>query len=1090
MRFLLPYLFLFIFKPVVWSQQFHFKQYALTEGLSRSGVYDVIQDNEGFLWVATEGGGLCKFDGKNFVTYTRFNGLASEKVRNIFQDKNGVIWLGTTNGLSYFDGYEFKTLDVKDGIADNFVRSITQDYEGNIWIGSDRGITIIDAEEKGVSTKLKTNFSLPHQKVRSLMAQDDIIWIGTDKGLVKYQNDQIENFTVKNGLISDIILCLFVDSKNNLWIGTQKGLSKFDKNGIIYSWDKKDGLISNRVRSIAEDHLGNIWIGTSKGISVFNGESYLNLDHTNGLANDRIRCITSDSFDNIWIGTYFGGIMRFNHQDFIAYTPNEGLISNQIFSITEDEKGHLIVGTYDGVSKLKIENEKLIRRVNINQSNGLANNAVKAILKDENGYYWYGTENGISIIKGNNIHQINASDGLLNTEITALKKYRGIYWVGTANGLAQLRTTNYKDYSVDFFTRENGLAGNSISEITTDQNDNVWISFSDGGLTLFKENRLINPYLPDGVKEITALAIDSIGHFWIGTNGRGVYHGEYAEQNSELVLSNISAVNSELNSNYIFSLLISNQNIWVGLENGLALIMPNKNDSLFTIQSYGPERGFFGLQNNQGASFEDSKNNLWFGTVNGLFCLRKHALQNLTEGKPSVNYIKSLKINGQSINWKKSDWCEGATGTFELPKNLKLPHDQNNISFDFIALNYISPTNVKYSWKLEGFDNEWKSATEKNDITYTNLYPGNYSFSLRSSNEHGLIMGNPVKFNFSIEKPWWSTWIFRIIATLLLIALVALIISLRTRQLRKKQRLLEQTIQERTTEITLQKEELEIKNIEITDSIVYSRRIQNSILPGKEKLKSVLNDHFIFYKPKDIISGDFYWAESSPSNKNQTYIAVADCTGHGVPGAMVSVVGTRALNSSVRESKLIRVSDILNKTNEIVQEAFTDYESGEIIKDGMDIALCSIDYSNTAYVELQFAGAHNPVWIVRKSEDDTTIEINSEKAIPNISSNGYNLYEIKGNKQPIGYFENQQPFKCYTVQLKKGDRIYMTSDGYADQFGGERGKKFKYKALKTLILSIQSKNLEIQKQHLKKAFFDWKGAIEQLDDVCIMGLEV
>lgn len=1086
MRTLLVILFSLSFYGI--SQQFHFKQYSLAEGLSRSGVYDVLQDRNGFIWVATEGGGLCKFDGENFATYTRFNGLASEKVRNIFQDKNGVIWLGTTKGLSYYDGHDFHTLNVKDGIADNFVRSITQDHQGNIWIGSDKGITIIDAEEKGVSTKLKTNFSLPHKKVRTLISQDNIVWIGTDKGLGKYENDEIEILSTKNGLTSDIILCLFIDSKNNLWIGTQDGLNQFDKNGIMKAWTEKDGLISNRVRSITEDHLGNIWIGTSKGISLFKDENFLNLDKTNGLANDRIRCLTTDNFNNIWIGTYFGGIMRFNHQDFIAYTPQEGLISNQIYSISEDDNGNIMTGTYDGVSLLKIENEKLVSCANTTQFNGLADNAVKTIYKDENDYYWYGTANGISIMKNNKTIQITKKEGLKNANITEIKKYKGTYWIGTEDGLAQISTNDYKKFRIDFLNEDDGLAGKEVSSITHDKKGNVWVSFADGGLTLFKEKRLITPFLPEGVNEITALVLDSTDQFWIGTNGRGVYHGRYIAEKSTLDLSNISTSNSDLHSNYIFSLLLSEQNIWIGLENGLDIIMPLK-DSTFRIQSYGPERGFFGLQNNQGASFEDSKGNLWFGTVNGLFCLRKHALGNLTEGKTSINYIKSLKVNGESIDWKNSNWCDNSSGTYELPSNLKLPYDQNNISFDFIALNFISPTDLKYSWKLDGFDDNWKIATDKSYTTYTNLYPGDYSFLLKSSNEHGLITGEPVEFKFSIEKPWWSTWLFRIISILLILTLIILIISLRTRQLRRKQRYLEKTIQERTTEITLQKEELEFKNIEITDSILYSRRIQNSILPSKESLNNLLNEHFIFYKPKDIVSGDFYWIEASPSNPNQIFVAVADCTGHGVPGAMVSLIGTRALNSSVRESQLIKVSEILNKTNHIVQEAFTDSESGDIIKDGMDIALCSITYKDEDNVELQFAGAHNPVWIVRKS-DQKNILANDNTIEPNISDNGYNLFEIKGNKQPIGYFENQTPFKNFSVPLKKGDRIYMTSDGYADQFGGERGKKFKYKALKLLLLSIQANDLDTQNKLVQQCFFDWKGDLEQLDDVCMMGLEV
>lgn len=1070
------------------AQQFHFKQYSLEEGLSRSGVYDILQDKTGFLWVATEGGGLCKFDGKSFKPYTRFNGLASEKIRVIFQDKEGIIWLGTTNGLTYFDGEDFISLtEEEDGIADNYIRSIAQDHEGNIWVGSNTGISIIDSDEKGVSHKLKLNFSLPHKKVRSLQTQGDIMWIGTDAGLCKYIDGNVSTIiTQEDGLSDDLILTQFVDSNNELWVGTENGLNKITSDTIQH-WSTENGLISNRVRSIAEDYKGNIWIGTGDGISVFNGHTFLNLTSANGLSNERIRCVTTDNFNNIWVGTYFGGIMRFNHQDFVAYTPAEGLISNQIQAITEDEKGDIIIGTYDGVSKLKIYNEKLIRTKTVTTSQGLMDNAVTSILKDENDCYWYGTEKGITLIQNNKVTYLDEKVGLKNTEITVLKKINDTYWVGTHDGVAKIKTDDYKAFQVEFFQNSDGLSGNVVSQIAVDSKNNVWVSFLDGTFSFFEENRFINPIMDESIQEITSFSIDSADQFWIGTNGNGLFYGSYDTQEHTFDLNNLSTVDN-LSSNYIFSLLLDDDLIWAGHENGLDLITATT-DSTFGIQSYGPERGFFGLQNNQNASYKDTDGNLWFGTVNGLFCLKNNVMEKFTEGKPSINYIQSIKINGKYVDWNNSNkWCDGTKGVFALPVNLTLPYDENNISFEFIGLNFISPKNVKYSWMLEGFDRDWKAVTKNNFAIYTNLDPGKYSFLLRSSNEHGRITGDPIRFGFKIEKPWWSTWLVRILGAILAIAFISFLISLRTRQLRKKQRDLEDTIKERTTEIRRQKEELEYKNSEITDSILYSRRIQHSILPGTEKLNNALQSYFVFYKPKDIVSGDFYWADLSPNEKDLTFVAVADCTGHGVPGAMVSLVGTRALNSAVRESALTKPSDILDQTNEIVLEAFTDEESGTIIKDGMDITLLALDKSSPK-TSFQFAGAQNPLWIVREKTKGNLI-VNEAEIEPNIDLGEFNLFEIKGDKQPIGYFENKVPFKNHAGNLEKGDRIYLISDGYADQFGGAKGKKFKYKALKNLILSNQEIQIEGQLGELKRAFFEWMGDLEQLDDVCLMGIEV
>ena len=245
---------------------------------------------------------------------------------------------------------------------------------------------------------------------------------------------------------------------------------------------------------------------------------------------------------------------------------------------------------------------------------------------------------------------------------------------------------------------------------------------------------------------------------------------------------------------------------------------------------------------------------------------------------------------------------------------------------------------------------------------------------------------------------------------------------------------------------------------EITDSINYAKRIQSAILPPIKVVKEYLKESFIVYKPKDIVAGDFYWMEQK---NGKVLFAAADCTGHGVPGAMVSVICNNGLNRSVREHGLTVPGEILDRTREIVVQEFK--KSEEDVKDGMDIALCSIEG-----MKLQFAGAHNPLWIIRNGE----------------------VIETKANKQPIGQFDNPEPYTTHSFDLEKGDAIYIFSDGYVDQFGGERGKKFKAKAFRELLLSIQDKAMEEQKITIDKTFETWKGDLEQIDDVCVIGVRV
>lgn len=256
-------------------------------------------------------------------------------------------------------------------------------------------------------------------------------------------------------------------------------------------------------------------------------------------------------------------------------------------------------------------------------------------------------------------------------------------------------------------------------------------------------------------------------------------------------------------------------------------------------------------------------------------------------------------------------------------------------------------------------------------------------------------------------------------------------------------------------------EQITEKNKEITDSIIYAQRIQEAILPPKEAFDQHLPAHFLLYQPKDIVAGDFYWLERV---EDVVLFAAADCTGHGVPGAMVSVICSNALNKSVREFGLQQPSAVLDKCLELVVKRFE--QSTERVQDGMDIALCALDVSS---MTLQFAGANNPLWIIHT--DNT-------------------MTELKATKQPIGNYAEPKAYEHHEVQLSKGDTIYVFSDGFPDQFGGPKGKKLKTRGFRDYLLSIQDKTMTEQHVLLAKFFDQWRGSHEQIDDVCLIGVRV
>ncbi|MDQ3109520.1 MAG: SpoIIE family protein phosphatase [Bacteroidota bacterium] len=286
---------------------------------------------------------------------------------------------------------------------------------------------------------------------------------------------------------------------------------------------------------------------------------------------------------------------------------------------------------------------------------------------------------------------------------------------------------------------------------------------------------------------------------------------------------------------------------------------------------------------------------------------------------------------------------------------------------------------------------------------------------------------------------------------------------------------LEQKVTERTEEINQQKELVEHQNKEILDSINYALRLQKAILPDKEHIEKALKESFVLFKPKDIVSGDFYWINEKPE---EVLIAAVDCTGHGVPGALVSMVGSNNLDRCVGEFALRKPSDILDKLKELVVATFESND--DEVKDGMDISLIALipESARGNKSILQYSGANNPLWIIRKG------------TLPPAPGEDVTIFEIKADKQPIGKFDYGKPFTNHEVEVEKGDCIYIFTDGYADQFGGPLGKKFRYKTLKNLLLQIYELPMHEQRNILDETFVKWKGQLSQIDDVCVIGIRV
>ncbi|NPA68572.1 MAG: SpoIIE family protein phosphatase, partial [Chlorobi bacterium] len=483
--------------------------------------------------------------------------------------------------------------------------------------------------------------------------------------------------------------------------------------------------------------------------------------------------------------------------------------------------------------------------------------------------------------------------------------------------------------------------------------------------------------------------------------------------------------------------------------------------TLISVKNYTKSEGFLGVETDLNGVFEDRYGNIWFGTVNGIIKYNPLAeKKNLV--KPAV-YIKNIRLFFKDFDKKL---YSDSVDDNNMPLNLVLPWNKNHITFDFIGLCYSNPEKVRYKYRLKGQNNEWSPPAADRKAVFTNIAPGKYTFEVTASNDDGLWADTPAVFTFTIEPPIWGRLWFKIGGAVLLFVLILILAEYRNRALKNAKNKLEKTVEERTSELKLQKEQLQKNNIRITDSINYAGKIQKALMPSHKFFRKRFPESFVVYKPKDIVSGDFYWAkEIRRGYDSYTVIVAADSTGHGIPGALVSMLGMSLLNEIVRKEEIKTANSILEELRKELKSSLNQKNDSGDRTEGIDMAVIMI---NDKTREMQYSGANSPLYVIRNGE----------------------LILFEPTVNPVGVFLKELPFKNHLFQLMPGDMLYLFSDGFEDQFNGKTGEKFKLKRFRELLLKIYKKSCIRQKQILEKIFEDWKGDCEQIDDVLILGLRI
>ncbi len=1026
-----------------YCQLYNFKNFGTKEGLVGSNVNSIFQDSRGYLWFGTQTG-VSRFDGKTFKNFTNNDGLIANDVTSLNEDKQGNIWIGTTEGVSKYDGTKFSSYNKKQGFQDNDIHSIFIDDINTIWFATDTGgVTRYDGN-KFISLTPKDG--LPSNVIFAVTEdKDGNHWFATANGVSKYDGKKFNNFSQYKEVNHKTFYSILADSKGNIWFGgiVKNGIVKYD--GSTFEKIKLPEKFGeeDKIFSIIEDRKHNIWVSTDhEGVLKYDGSSFTLFDESNGLSSNQVYSLNCDYEGNIWIGTTSGGADLFNNESFVSYTDRQGLSSNKIAGIYSDNSNTLLVGT-QGFGLNVLNPNKTISILS-----ELKNANILSINQNEEGYIYIGVVNdGVYVLKKEankfSIKEHITQPGI-NKIVEPLKivfDRKGNTWIGDfGSGLFCIN----KKKEIKNFNTQNGFASNNIASVFEDSKGNIWMGTSDAGVIKYNGTNFTSYSQKDGLADnfVWSITEDDHNNMFFGTEEKGIscFDGKKFKTIS---------TSDGLCSNFIEALVWDNVDkcLWAGAEKGINKIRLTSTGDVESIRYFGEREGFKGGEVN---IIEIPKNNsdiVWFGTNNGLCGYnRKFDYPNTTAPKL---ILTGILLSYKTVDWKK--YSNLVDSKSNLPKELSLSHTENHLTINFKAL---TEDNIMYSYILEGQDTAWSPLSASTEANFTNIAPGKtYTFRVKAKNSNGIWNNNSVSFTFTIRAPWWQTWWFYTLSIILIIIIIYSFIHYRTSKIAKEKKVLEETVFERTRELSE-------SNKNIKDSITYAKRIQTAILPSKKMIRNHLLHSFVFYKPKDIVAGDFYWFETVD---DLILFAACDCTGHGVPGAMVSVICNNALNRAVREFGLRSPDQILTKTAELVIENFA--KSEEEINDGMDVSLCCY---NTKTKLLTWAGANNPLWLIKNGE----------------------LIEVKPDKQPIARNDNRHSFSHHEFRLESGDKIYIFSDGFADQFGGENQKKITKKRFRELILSIQNLSMREQEAALEKYIADYRKDIEQTDDILVMGVRI
>ncbi len=1067
-----------------------FERFTREQGLSSDAIHCLWQDQRGFLWIGTEDG-LNRYDGQTFRVYRHQpdqpGSLPGNFVHQLYETRDGTFWVALNKfGFCRYDHHTDTFVGYASQSRYGRIHSFYEDRRGVLWVCTDGGLWRLDRRQEAFQL---CDLKIPGNNEVYQVCEDreGRFWVSSAAGLLRFDPAAGEAKVILPAVeIEDKRLAWRIHGVTRAgWLKVSFGscvLALFDpaQERCVVQLDTQGKPLDTLPTEVTakqpraevllwEDQT--VWLGRPGGVLQqldLHSRTYQMFapspKRPGALVTSKLDCLWRDRAGVLWLGDAVAGLFRFSptRNRFELYRQHpfdeNSLSDSYIRGIVEDREGKVWVATqHGGLNCLDRQTGRVTRyRARPDDSQALRSDEVWAVYEDRRGDLWVGTTYGLQRL--DRVRGMFQSLPALSDKVwvqVIQEDTRGALWVGCADGLYEISPDRRqcRDHTPDIRRASTVRRRIDMQAIYVSSRDGqIWFGLASRALRYDPVQQTYREYRVDtrpeyGDPYVAHFAEDRDGTLWMVTKGAGLCRFDAARE----TFTHITERDGLPHNNCYAMFPDADGTFWLSSDAGIVHFDPVR----MRFRSYTVADGLQGPEFNRVSAFRNARGELFFGGTNGLNVFQPSNLVNNPTPPPVV--LTGLRVNGVA----QPAW-EGLT--------LRLTHDRNALDLGYAGLDFHVPEDNRYRCRLEGFDREWRDMGGRREVSYTNLPPGQYRFWVMAANHDGVWGSGKPLLALEIRPPWWQTWP----AYIGFVTLGGLIlyggVRWRLRQLVARTRWLEEKVAERTQEVTRKNEELAARNLEIEaqrhemlESLSYARAIQQAMLPSVGTLTAALGEHFVLWKPKDIVSGDFYWLHQQDG---EVVLVVADCTGHGVPGAFMSTIGSDLLGKIVADRGVRQPDEILHQLHHGIERLLKQGERQTLL-DGMDAAVCTMQRETG---RLTFAGARRPLYLVADGV----------------------LTELKGDRATVGGSSRERSPRRFTlrqVTLTPGMMLYLTTDGFADQ-PNDRGKKFGTRRLLEVLVKVSGLPPAEQQARLEAELAAHTGAEAQRDDITVFGFRV